>query len=204
LPNPSCSASYTQIQFPGTGYGFEATVDVTNTGTTALTGWTVTFTFPGNQWILHYWHALVTQSRENITAINASDNGLLGAGETTAFGLLGDYFDAGPVSLTCTPEPWQVSLTGSSYVAPGYAGTFTATTNNDVGPTSYDIQIWDVTTGTEVALCGRGTTCSATYTTNYDAAEDQIVAYIAENSTGTVPLGTAQASSNTVLVYNDV
>jgi hypothetical protein len=54
-----------------------------------------------------------------------------------------------------------------------------------------------------LALCGRGTTCSATYTTNGDLTNHQIIAFVQEN-TGTIPQGTAQASSNTVFVYNDV
>ena len=42
-----CSASYsTASQWSG---GFVASVTVTDTGSTALTGWTVTFTFGGDQ-----------------------------------------------------------------------------------------------------------------------------------------------------------
>src|SRR4051794_34398972 len=50
-----CSASYaTQSQW---ATGFVAGVTVTNTGTTALTGWTVTFTFGGNQQVTSFWSA---------------------------------------------------------------------------------------------------------------------------------------------------
>jgi hypothetical protein len=200
----SCSASYT------TGYEsggvFQGAFTVTNTGITVPAGWFVSFVFGGDQVISHLWGGGWTQGYEDVTVFNASYDGTVGVGASTSFGILGRYYksDAPPVGLTCSPKPWQVSLTGSDYVGPGYDGMFTATANADVGPTPYDIQIWDATTGTEVGLCGTGTTCSVTYPTNYDASEDQIVAYIAENSTGTIPLGTAQASSNAVLVYNDV
>ncbi len=44
----------------------------------------------------------------------------------------------------------------------GSSGTVTATASEEVGPTPYWIEIFDVTTGTPVALCASGTTCSAT------------------------------------------
>src|SRR5262245_1665489 len=54
-----CSASYaTQSQWSG---GMVAGVTVTNTGTSALTAWTVTFTFGGDQKVTNAWGASLTQ-----------------------------------------------------------------------------------------------------------------------------------------------
>lgn len=44
----------------------------------------------------------------------------------------------------------------------GATSTVTATVKWDVGPTSWYIQLFDATTGSRIARCGSGTTCSAT------------------------------------------
>src|SRR5215472_2252527 len=58
---------------------------------------------------------------------------------------------------------FTISLAASSPYEPiRQAVTLTATTNTDVGPTPYYITIYSETTGAELAVCGAGTTCSAT------------------------------------------
>jgi cellulase/cellobiase CelA1 len=98
-----CSASYaTQSQWSS---GFVAGVTISNTGTSALSGWRVTFTFGGDQKVTSFWGASMTQSGENVTASNASYNGTVAAGSSASFGLYGTWAssDAAPTSLTCTP-----------------------------------------------------------------------------------------------------
>src|SRR5207244_2822849 len=78
---PGCSASYaTQSQWSG---GMVSGVTVTNTGTSALTAWTVTFTFGGDQKVTNAWGASVTQSIEYVTAANASYDGSVAVGAST-------------------------------------------------------------------------------------------------------------------------
>jgi hypothetical protein len=59
----------------------------------------------------------------------------------------------------------SVSLYADARVLPpgAYVG-FTATASQDVGPTVYDIDIFDVTSGSMVARCATGTTCYTTVT----------------------------------------
>lgn len=77
---------------------------------------------------------------------------------------------AAPPALAATAVPaggggFTVALAASAYwQVPGRPVTLTATANADVGPTPYYISIYDETSGTEVALCGFGTTCSAVVT----------------------------------------
>jgi endoglucanase len=100
----ACSASYsTTSQWSG---GFVAGITVTDTGSTALTGWTVTFTFGGDQTVTSTWNATVTQSIEYVTATSMSYNGSVAAGANTSFGFQGTWSnsDAVPASLTCTPS----------------------------------------------------------------------------------------------------
>jgi chitin-binding protein len=96
-----CAAAYSIVgQWQG---GFQAEVTVT-AGATALTGWTVTWTFANGQAVTQSWGATITSSGSTVTARNVSYNGSLAAGATTSFGFLGSAngTNAG-ASVTCTP-----------------------------------------------------------------------------------------------------
>jgi hypothetical protein len=66
--------------------GFSANVSITNTGSAAINGWTLRFTFPGNQQISQGWSATWTQSTAAVTATNLSYNGTLAAGASVGIG----------------------------------------------------------------------------------------------------------------------
>ncbi len=122
----TCSASYvTASQWQG---GFVANLTITNTGTTAITGWTVAFTYPGDQKVTNAWNATVTQSGENITAVNMSYNGTIAAGGNTTFGWQGTWTssDAAPTSITCTPAGGGGTSPTVSLTSPTSGQTFTA------------------------------------------------------------------------------
>ncbi|WP_051365977.1 cellulose binding domain-containing protein [Hamadaea tsunoensis] len=97
----SCSATYTITnQWPG---GFGASVDVKNTGTGAITGWTVKWTFANGQTVTSLWSGNLTQSGANVTVTNMSYNGALTAGQTTNFGFNGSWSTANTAPTpTCT------------------------------------------------------------------------------------------------------
>jgi len=123
-----CSASYaTQSQWSG---GMVSGVTVTNTGTSALTAWTVTFTFGGDQKVTNAWGASLTQSIEYVTAANASYDGSVAVGASTSFGFQGTWSssDAVPASLTCTPgsavTPAIVTNVTSAPVMQGFTAAF--------------------------------------------------------------------------------
>ena len=123
-----CSAAYTtQSEWSG---GFVGSITVTDSGTTALTAWTVTFTFPGDQKVTSNWNSSLAQSLEYVTASNLAYNGALGAGSSTSFGFQGTWgsSDAVPTSLTCTPAatvtPALVATTSSAPVMQGFTDSF--------------------------------------------------------------------------------
>ncbi|MEV7967990.1 PHB depolymerase family esterase [Sphaerisporangium sp. NPDC088356] len=71
--------------------GFTADITITNRGTTAINGWTVTWTWPGNQQVANAWNATVTQSGAQVTARNVSYNGTIAPGAGTSFGFQASY-----------------------------------------------------------------------------------------------------------------
>lgn len=85
------------------GSGFTATITVTNTGTAATNGWTVMWSWGGNQQITNYWNATVTTSGTSVTATNLGYNNAIAAGGNTTFGIQVAYTatNAAP-TLTCT------------------------------------------------------------------------------------------------------
>lgn len=84
---PLCLVSYTnQAQWIR---GFVAGITVTNTGSTAVDGWTVTFAFGGDQQVTGYWGAVVSQSGTAVTASNAPWNAVIQPGASVSFGLQG-------------------------------------------------------------------------------------------------------------------
>ncbi|HEY3867660.1 MAG TPA: cellulose binding domain-containing protein [Actinocrinis sp.] len=96
----TCQVSYsTTSQWTG---GFTANVTIDNTGASAIDGWSLGFTFPGDQHITNAWNATTTQAGEAVTATNASYNATLAAGGNTSFGFQGTWTnsDAAPTTFT--------------------------------------------------------------------------------------------------------
>src|SRR6266567_2937219 len=111
-----CSVTYsTQSQWSD---GFVANLVLSNTGASAINGWTLTFTFPGDQKVTNAWSATVTQSGENVTAVAESYNANIAAGATTNLGFQGTWTTSPtPTPTTPTASPTPTS-TGTSSAAP--------------------------------------------------------------------------------------
>ena len=91
-------------EWPG---GFTASVTITNTGTEPINGWTLAFSFPGDQRITNAWSALVTQTGEAVTATNASYDAGIPPGGSVQFGFQGTYTsnDSPPTAFTVNGIP---------------------------------------------------------------------------------------------------
>ncbi|MGW5668266.1 GH12 family glycosyl hydrolase domain-containing protein [Micromonospora sp. NPDC003776] len=101
-----CSVKYTPNAWNN---GFTADVQITNTGSSTINGWTLTYNLPAGQTITSAWNATVTQSGSAVTAKNLDYNGTLSPGASTSFGyqgtLSGTYSSPSSFSLngvTCT------------------------------------------------------------------------------------------------------
>ncbi|GLI00194.1 extracellular catalytic domain type 1 short-chain-length polyhydroxyalkanoate depolymerase [Phytohabitans aurantiacus] len=103
-PGAACRVTYTANSWNN---GFTATVAVTNSGATAINGWTVQWTWPGNQQVTNAWNATVTQSGSQVSARNVAWNGTIAAGASTSFGFQGTH------GGTNSP-PTQFTVNGSA------------------------------------------------------------------------------------------
>ncbi|MFC7547670.1 PQQ-dependent sugar dehydrogenase [Plantactinospora sp. GCM10030261] len=99
-PPATCTVDYRVDSQWGTG--FTVTVTMTNTGTAAVDGWTLGWTYAGNQRVTSGWNAEVNQQGADVTARNASWNPTIAPGATVSFGLLGSYSGTNPPPTSFT------------------------------------------------------------------------------------------------------
>jgi len=74
----ACHVNYTvSSEWPG---GFGAAITINNTGTMAISNWTLTWTFPNGQTVTQLWNGNVIQSGANVSVTNESYNGIIPSG----------------------------------------------------------------------------------------------------------------------------
>jgi len=85
-----CAVTFTDTS--DWGNGFVAGVDVTNTGTATVDGWTLTFAWPtGWQQLAGGWNGTWTQAGATIRVSNADFNRTVAPGATVNVGFVGNY-----------------------------------------------------------------------------------------------------------------
>ncbi len=100
----ACAVRYTANSWSS---GFTATVRVTNTGRTALSGWSLRFALGGGQTVQQGWSATWAQSGQTVTATNAAWNGALAPGAAVEIGFNGAHTGstAAPTGFTLNGSP---------------------------------------------------------------------------------------------------
>jgi hypothetical protein len=99
--NSTCAVRYAETS--NWGNGFVADVDITNTGTSPIDSWTLTFGWPTTwQHADSGWNANWSQSGTTVTVTNVEGNRVLAPGATTTAGFVGSYHgpDVQPTSFT--------------------------------------------------------------------------------------------------------
>jgi hypothetical protein len=104
-----CTVAYTIMgQWGGQ---FQAEIRLTNTSTTALTSWTMTFAFPNGQTINQIWGASRTQSGANVTLVSDWAGNVPANGGSVAFGFIGTWNNSAngePTAFTLNGTPCTV------------------------------------------------------------------------------------------------
>ena len=96
----ACHVTYTKnSEWAG---GFTAQVVIQNTSTTAISSWSLTFTFPGDQKVTSNFNGGFSQSGENATLTNASYNGTIAPNSSVSVGFQGTWTsnDSSPTSFS--------------------------------------------------------------------------------------------------------
>jgi cellulose 1,4-beta-cellobiosidase len=123
-----CRVTYTVNQW---NTGFTANLTVTNLGD-PINGWTLRWTFSGNQQITQSWNSRFSQSGQQATLTNEAWNGNLGTNASTNPGFNASYSGTNeiPTSFTLNGTPCTGSVTGSPTGGP------TSPTSGPTSPTS--------------------------------------------------------------------
>lgn len=108
-PTGACTVTY-KITNQWSG-GFQADVALTNTGTTAWSGWSLVWSFADGQKFTQAWNADVTQSGMAVTAKNLTWNANVAAGSSVSFGFTGSWTGANtkPTSFKLGDQTCAVS-----------------------------------------------------------------------------------------------
>ncbi|MEV4703869.1 cellulose binding domain-containing protein [Actinoplanes sp. NPDC049316] len=116
-PSPSASSPPSSGAGPRVAYtmstwnsGFTATVSITNTGTSTINGWTLSFTLPSGQSITSGWNATYAPSSGQVNARNVDYNGALAPGATVDIGFQATHTGntAEPTGFTLNGVPCTV------------------------------------------------------------------------------------------------
>ncbi|MFB7575265.1 glycoside hydrolase family 48 protein [Streptomyces sp. NPDC056165] len=83
-----CSVDYKTNDW---GSGFTADLTITNRGTDAINGWTLTYGYSGNQKLSNGWNGIWSQSGQTITVKNESYNGTIAAKSAVSTGAQFSY-----------------------------------------------------------------------------------------------------------------
>jgi hypothetical protein len=128
-----------------------------------------------------------------VAVVSYASSGYPPAGEQAVSGEIGVVWHG--VSLTLAASQATVPVGASS--------TLTATTSQDIGPSPFWTEIFDMTTHTRVAVCGYGTTCSATVS-QPAAATHEYVAYLSADSAAYPPPSIQETSLLSFVTWNNL
>ncbi|MGY3340070.1 hypothetical protein ACVW0K_006169 [Streptomyces filamentosus] len=162
-----CSVDYKANDW---GSGFTAELTLTNRGSAALNGWTLTYSYTGDQKLTNGWSGVWSQSGKNVTVTNAGWNGTVAPGAAVTAGGQFTYSgtNAAPVNFavngtSCTgahqpPVAVLTSPAAGAVYTEGDAVPLAATAAAADGATVDKVEFYSDTT-----LLGTDTTAPFTY-----------------------------------------
>jgi hypothetical protein len=126
-----------------------------------------------------------------IAVVSYASSGYPPSGEQAASGTAGVVWQGVYLSLSASPTTVPV----------GTGATLTATTSADIGPSPFWTEIYDVTTGTRVAVCGYGTSCSTTVSQGA-ATTHEYIAYLSNYAAAFPPPGIQETSRVSFITWS--
>jgi Glycosyl hydrolase family 12/Cellulose binding domain len=98
----SCTVTYSVVHtWPG---GLQAQAVLTNTGTSPVSGWTLTWSFAGGQRVTDLWNGDVTQSGERVSVTNAPYDAIIAPSASVTIG-----FTASSTGSVAPPAAFQLN-----------------------------------------------------------------------------------------------
>jgi hypothetical protein len=162
------SVEYTQNDW---GSGATVSVTIKNTGSTAINGWKLAWTYSGNQKITNMWNAGYTQNGAAVTVTNAAHNAEIPAnGGTVNFGFNISYSGTNniPTNFTLNGNPISTPTP-----TPGITPTPTLTSTPEPTPTptptggedDWKNNVGTINLGTTITYTGNGVATSGSTVT---------------------------------------
>jgi hypothetical protein len=209
----ACTVSY--ALYPQSSTAFGAGLTITNTGTTAWTSWTLTWSFANGQTISSIWNATETQSGAVVTAKSESYNGAMAAGASYSGvgfdGLWNGVTNAVPTNFAingtaCAAGPGftLTSSASSLTILQGASATTTITVTDTGGFTGAVTLVASGTNGLPGGVTAAFSVNPATSTSvlTLKASASAVAGTSTITVSGTSSSGTVTASVNLTLTVN--
>ncbi|TDC04556.1 cellulose 1,4-beta-cellobiosidase, partial [Streptomyces sp. 8K308] len=196
----TCSVDYSANNW---GSGFTANVTIHNESTSAINGWTLAYSYSGNQRLQQGWNGRWSQSGQTVTVTNESYNATIPAGGSTSTGANFTYSGTNTAPTTFTlngtvcgedpaEQPAVVATPSSLAIQPGQSATFGIRLNTQ--PTSnVTVNVARTSGNTGLSISGAA---SRTFTpSNWNITQNITIAAAATGSGSAV--FTASATGHT-------
>jgi cellulase/cellobiase CelA1 len=155
-PGDACQVTY--VVRSQWNVGFTADIAIRNTGVNAFNGWTLRFTFPGNQQVTQVWNGTVTQTGNQVAITNLDYNATIPVGGVVngnpGFNASFSGTNANPTNFSIN----NVACNGATTTTQGQTTTTSGQTTTTQGQTT-------TTQGQTTTTQGQTTTTSGQTTT---------------------------------------
>jgi peptidoglycan/xylan/chitin deacetylase (PgdA/CDA1 family) len=179
----SCNIAYSVVsQWSG---GFQGDVQVTNAGS-ALTAWTLSWTFPSGQAVTQLWNGVAAQAGAAVTVANASFNADVGTGSTVDIGFTASLSGTNTPPVAFTLNGAACAINGATTATPPPPSSGAAAPSDGIPLPSAGVVLQGVTTGPLTILNWGGFKAAASFT--FDDSQPSQIQHFADIQAVGVPV----------------
>lgn len=150
------------------GSGFVASVTIMNSASSPVNGWSVSWTFPGNQKITGSWNCILTTNGKAVTASANANNMVVPASGSITFGFQGEYsgLNAIPADIRINgviiSSASEISDNSSSSVVSALSSSSSSTSSQTSEsrqniPGKIEAESYNAMAGIQTETCAEGT-----------------------------------------------